>query len=196
MAVDGFFWWREAQKLIRLLFPILKKQALRSMRGGIEELGEIGAAGISWNLVNQRAIDWAIQNTERVVAQITNTSMEAFLRYYPEWRQNGEPLQWLIDQLTPYYEPWRAELIAVTETTRSVNGGRMEGWRALGIEGKRWETARDEIVDRGDPQQLCETNQDEGAIGIDELFSSGDDMPPAHPGCRCELRPVMELERD
>lgn len=57
-----------------------------------------------------------------------------------------------------------------------------------------------EAVDDGDEEkqwvggtcEVCMENADAGWIDIDEDFPSGDDEPPAHPNCACELetRPV------
>jgi hypothetical protein len=52
-----------------------------------------------------------------------------------------------------------------------------------------------EAVDRGDTEKswvggtcpVCEENAAAGWIDIDEAFPSGDDEPPAHPNCECEL---------
>lgn len=42
--------------------------------------------------------------------------------------------------------------------------------------------------------ETCQENADEGWIDMDEQFPSGDDEPPAHPNCDCELetRDVQE----
>ena len=54
---------------------------------------------------------------------------------------------------------------------------------------KEWTTAEDDLV-----SEDCEANGDQGPIGIDEAFDSGDDAPPAHPQCRCVLVGLTELE--
>ena len=35
--------------------------------------------------------------------------------------------------------------------------------------------------------EICQPNADDGAIPLDEDFSSGDDAPPAHPNCDCSI---------
>lgn len=84
----------------------------------------------------------------------------------------------------------RAELIARTETFRSVNEGRADLWRELeeqnvvepGTVTKTWITSRDERVDED-----CEDLDGETVL-VDEDFSDGSFAPPdPHPGCRCSL---------
>ena len=79
----------------------------------------------------------------------------------------------------------RAETIARTELAFANTNGAMQGYRASGVvTGKVWllgEEACDE----------CQGNADAGEIGIDESFPSGDDAPPAHPNCVCDVAPVV-----
>jgi hypothetical protein len=74
----------------------------------------------------------------------------------------------------------RAALIANTEVRRASNQGALEGYAAIKSSGvplkKEWLVA-------DSPCEECEGNADDGAIGIDETFSSGDDAPPGHPNC-------------
>jgi len=35
--------------------------------------------------------------------------------------------------------------------------------------------------------ELCVENSEDGDIDMDDLFSSGDDEPPAHPHCTCQV---------
>lgn len=72
----------------------------------------------------------------------------------------------------------RADLIAQTEANAAYNAGRDATARAIGLDEKSWET-------EDDPCPICEANEAEGWIGIDDTFSSGDDMPLAHPRCSC-----------
>ena len=48
------------------------------------------------------------------------------------------------------------------------------------VDVKRW-------VAEPDACEICQDNEDDGWIGDDEVFSSGDDSPPAHPHCKCEI---------
>lgn len=75
----------------------------------------------------------------------------------------------------------RAGMIAQTEVVDAYNAGREATARAAGLAEKSWET------ESGNPCPTCVGNEDEGWIGIDDSFSSGDDSPTAHPNCECVL---------
>lgn len=75
----------------------------------------------------------------------------------------------------------RAEVIAETEMRMAIGSGAIEGARASGlVAGKQWLLSNDEGV-----CDDCEGNADDGVIGLDADFTSGDDTVPAHPNCRC-----------
>jgi hypothetical protein len=80
--------------------------------------------------------------------------------------------------------PTRAHLIAVTESAYAYEHSHMAQARMLEAAGlamlKEWGVSGDE---RTCP--VCEGNGGDGEIALGELFSSGDEMPPAHPACRC-----------
>ena len=83
----------------------------------------------------------------------------------------------------------RAMLIARTETIRASNEGAISGYRASGlVESKQWTTAEDDRV-----SEDCEENGNAGPIALDASFPSGDDVPPAHPNCRCVVVPVVSF---
>jgi SPP1 gp7 family putative phage head morphogenesis protein len=82
----------------------------------------------------------------------------------------------------------RAATIARTETIAANNRGNLDGCKASGAAaGKEWLTAQDDLV-----EEICEENEDEGPIALDEDFPSGEDCPPAHQNCRYALLPVTE----
>lgn len=77
----------------------------------------------------------------------------------------------------------RAELIAVTEIGNAYSQGTLQGARDVAATGetveKSWLTH--------DPCPICLANEEQGWIGIEDSFSSGDQAPSAHPHCRCSL---------
>lgn len=104
---------------------------------------------------------------------------------------------WSTDQMAaeieasyPFSEA-RAEMIARTEIAKADVAGTMEGYRTSGVVTmKRWLTAQDDLV-----SGECADCGRDGAIGIDDLFSSGVDAPPNHPNCRCAVIPVLDEEQ-
>lgn len=76
----------------------------------------------------------------------------------------------------------RAETIARTEVATAHVDGTVEAWKQSGqVDGKS------SLTGSGDVCDICEGNEGDGVIGIDDDFSSGDDAPPYHPNCVCVL---------
>lgn len=108
--------------------------------------------------------------------------------------ENNWDTETLANELASSYgfSAQRAELIADNELQTSVMRGQYDGWKASGqVAGKRWLLSNDEGI-----CDVCQGNADEGVIDIDALFSSGDDSPPAHPHCRCDMVPVLKDDED
>jgi len=87
----------------------------------------------------------------------------------------------------------RKKAIAITEQRFATENGANELAKIRGAKFKRWITANDERV-----SDMDEANQAQGWIAFDETFSSGDDVPPSHPNCRCTVtyrnNPPSELD--
>ena len=80
----------------------------------------------------------------------------------------------------------RALAIATTELAAADMAGSMFAYRAAGVIKKRWLFSNSEGV-----CPACQGNAAQGAIGMDDDFQSGDDAPPAHPSCRCDVSPII-----
>ena len=79
---------------------------------------------------------------------------------------------------------YRAMRLARTETINAYAGD-LEGYKQSGVViGKEW---------IGDPDacEICQGNEDDGVIALDDVFSSGDDAPTAHPNCECAIQPIV-----
>lgn len=83
---------------------------------------------------------------------------------------------------TYQFSDLRAETIARTEIATAHVQGTLTAWKATGqVATKSW------LVGSGETCDECEGNEEDGDIGLDEDFSSGDDAPPAHPNCVCTV---------
>lgn len=80
----------------------------------------------------------------------------------------------------------RAETVARTETAFADVAGNMAAYREASVPSKKW------IVGDG----CCDECQalDGEVVAMGDAFSSGDDAPPAHPNCRCDVVPVFDEE--
>lgn len=86
------------------------------------------------------------------------------------------------------FSPERAELIAQTERAFADVAGNMIAYRESGVVSKKeWALGSEHDMD-----DECDENADAGAIDLDEDFPSGDDAAPAHPGCICDVLPVVD----
>jgi hypothetical protein len=82
----------------------------------------------------------------------------------------------------------RALTIARTELAMAHVAGNVAGWKQSGqVTGKI-----SLLGDLHDLDDECDDNADAGVVGIDEDFPSGDDFPPYHPNCVCDVEPVMD----
>lgn len=101
----------------------------------------------------------------------------------------GEDLQTAIARVEKVIDnPRRSEMIARTESVNAYQSGLMQFGIESDAKGKEWQTVGGCAI--------CEGNVSDGPIPIDAIFSSGDDMPTAHPNCRCGLRYIYQEEWD
>jgi hypothetical protein len=142
----------ESEALFWLLYPELLTAA---QVGGTTALLELAAAGfpmlsIDWAKANTRAAAWAEQYAAQLVKQITETTREqlrlAVSAYQATPGMTRGQLEQLIlngpDGIKDLHLPSgriipatrRAEMIAVTETTRSVAEGEIANIEATGVE--------------------------------------------------------------
>lgn len=188
MPVDGAFWDNESEALMGILFDYFKEASEEAQRAGVDLVSEMAGVpvGVDWDFANEHAIQWAIQNSAEVSAQITATSMEAFATKFPEWAASGAPLDDLISELEPYYGKARAAAVAVTETTNAFAKGNIMGWQATGVVSDvDFMIAEDELV-----CPICSGTRDNGPYALDDE----ENIPALHPFCRCWLQPRVNMD--
>lgn len=177
------FWNHEREILYEILFPLISAATLSGAAFAFEELAGMVTLGIGFDVVNDAVIRWSAAHTTEVVNQITKTSMAAFIDKFDPWLNSGKHLDSLIEDLTPFYGPVRAEMVAVTEVTRAFALGNMATWRASGVvKGFNWMTAEDDRV-----CVICSGQADGNPYGMDA------DTPPLHVRDRCWLQPIVPI---
>jgi SPP1 gp7 family putative phage head morphogenesis protein len=126
---------------------------------------------------NDRAIAWAQDRAAELVTLIDETTRASLNDLVGQALQEG----WSNDELAAQIEdgetfgPYRAEMIARTETAFADVQGNLAGWRESGVvDSKQWVVAQDEVCD--DCLAL-----DGQVVGLDGSFPGGD--PPLHPNC-------------
>jgi|YNPMSStandDraft_1061717.scaffolds.fasta_scaffold00219_28 HK97 family phage portal protein len=174
------FWAQSEEQFYAMLLPVMIEIYKRLVKLAYDTLPAPPVA-IDWDLYNSYAIDWAKQHTAQVVAQVSKTSMNGFLAEFERWVESGERLDALIKALEQYYSPVRAEMIAVTETTRAYANANLEYWSTLEyVKAFDWVTAVDELV--------CPICSAKSSANPHPLTA---ERPPAHVRCRCAVRPVL-----
>lgn len=136
--------------------------------------------GVDWAVINTTAARWASQYSFELVRGISEVTRRGLQEVVPRFYTDGMNLGQLKEALGRWFEsPVRAQMIAVTETTRAA----VEGERALIEQLQResgikmqpiWQTANDEAA-----RKCPECSPRHGKPITDNLF------PPAHPNCRC-----------
>lgn len=84
----------------------------------------------------------------------------------------------------------RAFNIANTETNQAMSSAQQAFLEENGFKTKMWIPAGPNTC------AICEGNADDGAIPLDQAFSSGDTHPPGHPGCECYEDAGDEIDLD
>lgn len=172
--------WRDIQKDVE---PALLETYLSQAEGLMVEIG----VGVNWDQVNLQASRWARQHTDDILNEMwraRHDMLEDVINRYPgvgegvgQLFEESLTIRELKERLEPMYGPVRAEMIAVTETTRAAVEGEREIieqlFRESGIRMRPiWQTANDELV-----CPLCgPRHEKEITDGV---------YPPLHPRCRC-----------
>lgn len=181
---DQEFWNEERELLFVLLLPYIRESIVTGARNAFLELSATADLGIAWDIINESAISWAATYTSEIVAQVSKTSMAAFLEHFEPWVRSGEPLQSLVDVLTPYYGPVRANMVAVTETTRAFAQGNLLAWKKTGmVDGFNVMTAEDDKV-----CPICIGEKLKNPHTMDQA------APAYHVNCRCYIQPIVSLD--
>ncbi len=196
--LDAAFWANEDRLLLAVMTPRLVNGAQAGM-GWLAAIMDALTIGVDWTLVNAEAAQWARQYSGKLIKGINATTRRRVGERIAEFIETpGMTMGDLFDRLNTSdfsFGPVRAEMIAVTEVTRSYWEGNKAGSEWVEKEGyfkwrKTWRTLRDELR-----CPLCIDLNDVSVDGIDTLFPDGaEDGPPRHVNCRCYVTqsPIVE----
>ena len=146
----------------------------------------------AFSLPHPDAVAWAEKNAALDVADVTKTTKKHIKNLIVHGLEEGESYDSVARAIRnqfsgpgkPNFSVHRARLIAVTENAKAYEeGGRtlVNEIQATGIDmEKSWHTVGDNNVSDG-----CQDNAADGWISANDEFSSGDQMPPRFPSCRC-----------
>jgi SPP1 gp7 family putative phage head morphogenesis protein len=179
MTTDEILWQAVESKIEALIKSAFNVAAVET------------SGGTTWGRYDEMAVVFARWHTFALKDGIEQTTKEKLRQIFSDWIKERAPFKELVRRVDDVgvFSKSRARLIAMTESTRIHNTVVFVQFKDIGAEGARWDTAVDERV-----CPIC------GAIHgkIVKLGSSfpgtAVEYPPAHPGCRCVIRPVMRIE--
>lgn len=153
----------------------------------VAETASKEAAYRAAELVGKKYVDGELVDNPNAKWVITDNTRELLRADIEQAMEEGWSTDRLADAIEDNYafSEARADMIARTEIARADMNGSMIAYRESGIvSGKEWLLG-------GNPCPICEENASEGVIPLDQAFSSGDGMAPAHPNCTCSTSPVV-----
>lgn len=173
--VPHAYWQNGWKKIRKVVEPILLDVYLGHAEAAMVRTG----IGVEWTIVNRNASEWARNHGETILKQLFDRTYEGVSETVPQYFEQGWTSKELAKELERYYSPVRAEMIAVTETTRAAVEGERAYVAQLESETGRkmvpiWLTANDEIV-----CPVCGPRHEKPIVT--------EDFPPAHPRCRCNV---------
>lgn len=174
------FW--DGKRARGVLEPLLQGTFLIAAEELMMEL----SIGIEWGLINQRAIEWVRPYAFDLVRGINDTTRGVLQSALQTFYQDKLTKDQLAQLLTPTFGPVRAEMIAITETTRAGVEGERELVRQIQAANQNikmipiWQTANDDLV--------CPICGPRHGKPIEDGY-----YPPAHPRCRCWVNHEMTV---
>ena len=179
------------------LEPILAAIAQDGAAQGLIQVGSKTTADLL-DQVNEKAVEWAEKHAADLVTQLTQTTRDRLRGDLAASIELGMSVQDIAKVLEEDYafSEQRAALVATTERAFADVRGNQIGYAESGVvSGLEWQTANEGEDDRTCPD--CELN-DNTTVAMDpetgeatEAFPSGATTVPAHPGCLCDLLPVL-----
>lgn len=180
---------------------LVEQVASEAVRGYLAQVGVTTESDLV-NQINERAIEWAKERSAELVSfnadaeySLVSSTREAIRQVIVDGLTENIGTDEIAANLEASFgfSADRADLIARTEISTANSMGSLIGARGarddLGLDTKKaWSTAGDDKVD----EDICQTNEDEGPIPLDQDFQSGDESTPGHPNCRCAM--VYEVD--
>ena len=172
------FWDDEERALWDALNQLVIVTLMDGVGEGVNGLPSNYQVLADWNVVNQAVLEYAKTYRYDLIKKITDTTRSQVQTAITDWMREGSPLEALTARLEPVFGAVRAEMIAVTETTRVYAEGNKLAWDSTGVvNASKWQTANDDLV-----CPICGPRNEKVT----------EDQPPAHVNCRCWKRPVVD----
>ena len=176
------------------LVPLLVKLTEDGMNQALAQIGHKGDRDLSelGDEVHKNAVEWANEHAAELVKELDKSTRDAMRGSLADSIQAGDSVQDISKKLVAdnAFSKSRAEMIARTETARADIAGNMMGYAKSGVvTGTEWLLGPDACDD-------CQENADAGVIELGDAYPSGDNCPPAHPRCVCDISPVVSEDNE
>lgn len=199
---------QELGPLMALFLAGAQRGAELLQRAGGKSWATKDGIRFNWSLMHRLARDWARKYAADLVRGINETTLEVFRQAIAGWVEKGGSLEdlakylqgklpeleipegWSPDKVKWAVSRQRARLIAQTESTRVFTEGSIQQWEQSGVTEAKWRTNVDELV-----CDVCRSMQNVVGnlrTGWVSPLTGKTYRPPAHPGCRCFLAPIVE----
>jgi len=150
---------------------------------------------VTFELTNQYYLD-ALQDQANYLlnkSSIDETTRNRMINLIRDTRMNATTIDELANIIADEFEcisETRAFMIANTEANQAMSSAQQAFLKENGIGKKQWVGAGPNTC------SICQGNEDQGPIPIDDDFDSGDPHPPGHPGCECYEDAGEEIDLD
>lgn len=173
--VPADFWQQYSHGLRKEIVPAMEKIFMASAEA---LLAKTPSLGVDWALVNTQASEWASKYGFDLVSGITDATRTALQEKVAGYYENGLTMPQFIESLEPLFGPVRAEMIAVTETTRAA----VQGQAGLVNELNKTGVVMTPTFITSEDETVCPICSPLNGKKVSEA-----EFPPLHPRCRCDI---------
>lgn len=183
MPLNDEFWQKEQDLLWAAIVTIYLSTLMEGVDSGINALPEELQQLVNTDGINEQSLLQLEAFRDGVLSNIHKTTQEQVNTAFDDWVKSGAELVALVALLDVIFSDNRAEMIAITETTRAFQDGSELVWTTLEpqLSFMQINTQRDERV-----CPIC--GPKDGVI----VSIHSDNRPPFHPRCRCYTSPLVK----
>ena len=150
---------------------------------------------VTFELTNSYYIDKLLDQANYLLnkSSIDETTRNRMITLIRDTRMNMATIDELAEIIADEFEgisETRAFSIANTEANQAMSSAQQAFLKENGVGTKKWVGAGPNTC------AICQGNEDQGPIPIDDEFESGDETPPGHPGCECYEDAGEEIDLD
>lgn len=161
-------------------------------QGGQAAVDMMGADG-TFNLEDSKIIGMLDKRSTFLIDSMDETALDSLRVAITDGLERDLTMSELQSAIHAKFEdeigPYRAEMITRTEFANAATLVSKETYTQNGVETWTW------VQPEGDDDDIC-TDNDGESVPIGDEFPSGDDRPPAHPNCKCDVIPDLPKDFD